>query len=202
MDAHLAPSVAIPLHVLASRTGSPESCDFLTIDLDVGERALRDAVELARTLHEILEDIGLPSYAKTSGQKGLHVLVPLGPGVTFEAAQQLGELLGRLVVGRHPETSTMERIKKKRGGRVYVDTGQIGRSRTIVAPYSVRAHAGATVSMPVTWGEVGFALDPRRYTMASVPELLAERGDPMRGLLEDTPDVPAAVARLGELIKA
>ncbi len=114
----------------------------------------------------------------------------------------LGELLGRLVVSRHRDIATMERVKEKRGARVYVDTGQIGASRTIVAPYSVRAYPGASVSTPLTWDEVGFALDPRAYTMGTVPERVARLGDPMHGMLGVSPDVPAAVARIGDLLGA
>ncbi|MFW6067067.1 MAG: DNA ligase D [Myxococcota bacterium] len=193
---------AIPIHVLASRTSHPEACDFLTIDLDVGGGTFRDAITLARELHALLEEIGVEGYPKTSGQSGLHVLVPLGPGVSFEAARTLGELLGRLLVSRHPRIATMERTKRKRGNRVYVDTGQIGRSRTIVAPYSVRAHPGATVSTPLLWDEVGHALDPRRHTIASVPGRLASHGDPMAPLLEASPDLAAAVAALESRINA
>jgi bifunctional non-homologous end joining protein LigD len=197
---HIANLGAIPIHVLAARAESLDECDFLTVDFDVGESRTQDAIPLARSLGEILERIGLPGYPKTSGRSGLHVLAPLGPGVSFETARTLGELLGRLLVGRHPEQATMERLKRKRGDRVYVDTGQIGRSRTIVAPWSVRAHPGATVSTPLEWDEVGFALDPRRFTIHTVPERIADRGDPMRPMLDQEPDIEAAVAHLGELL--
>jgi bifunctional non-homologous end joining protein LigD len=193
---HIANLGAIDIHVLAGRAPHLEHCDFLTMDFDLGESELRHAITLARTLHGILEDVGLPGFPKTSGKTGLHVLVPLGPGVSYDTAQTLGELLGRLVTARHPDLGTMERTKRKRGGRVYVDTGQIGRTRTIVAPYSVRAHPGATVSTPLDWDEVGFALDPRRHTLTTVPARLAERGDPMADLLRARPDLPSTVARL------
>ncbi|MFW6197970.1 MAG: DNA ligase D, partial [Myxococcota bacterium] len=197
---HVANLGAIPLHVLAARAAHLDACDFVTLDFDVGAGALRDAVTLARGLHTLLTDLGLEGYPKTSGQSGLHVLVPLGPDVSFETARTFGELLGRLLVAQHPDIATMQRLKDKRGGRVYVDTGQIGRSRTIVAPYSVRAHPGATVSTPLEWDEVGYALDPRRHTLATVPARLAEFGDPMAPLLDARPDLAAAVARLEERI--
>ncbi len=187
----------IPLHALAYREHTPDSCDFLTIDLDVGTQPFADAVRLALTLREILEQLGLPSFPKTSGQKGLHVLVPLGPGAAFNTAKLLCELLGRLLVGRHPDLATMERRRSKRGSRVYVDTGQTGPSRTIVAPYSVRAYPGATVSTPLHWEEVHLALDPSLFTILSVPERASRHGDPMAGLLDARPDIPAAVATLG-----
>lgn len=193
---HVANLGAIPIHILAARADHPDHCDFLTLDFDVDAADLGDGVTLARALHELLEAIGLEGFPKTSGQSGLHVLVPLGPGVTFDSAEMLGELLGRVLVGRHPRIATMERLKRKRGRRVYVDTGQIGRARTVVAPYSVRAHPGATVSTPLDWDEVGYALDPRRHTIATVPARLEEHGDPMAPLLEAAPDLAEAVRAL------
>jgi len=196
---YLANLGTIPLHVLACREGTRHDADFLTIDFDIGEHPFERAVVLALTLREILDEIGLPGYPKTSGQKGLHVLVPLGPGIGFETAKLLCELLGRLVTARHPKLATMERRVDQRGGKALVDVGQTGTSRTIVAPYSVRAYPGATVSTPLHWEEVHIALDPRRFTLVTVPARLAETGDPFAALLDERPDVPAAVEKLGAL---
>ncbi|HVJ19522.1 MAG TPA: DNA ligase D [Polyangiaceae bacterium] len=189
----------IALHVLACREATREQADFLTIDFDIGEQPLAYAVELALTLREILDGAGLRGYPKTSGQKGLHVLVPLGPGVSFDTSVLMAELLGRLVTDRHSKIATMERMKEKRGPRVYVDTGQTGQSRSIVAPYSVRAWPGATVSTPLDWEELHSALDPKRFTIMTVPARLAELPDPLAGLLEQEPDIAAAVGALGQM---
>jgi len=190
----------IPLHILAARVGALAECDFLTIDFDLNGRTLPDAITLARELHTLLERLTLQGFPKTSGQTGLHVLVPLGAHVPFETARTLAELLGRLLVARHPVLATMERMKAKRGARVYVDTGQTGTIRAIVAPYSVRAYAGARVSTPLTWDEVGFALDPARYTMASVPARVVQFGCPMAGLLTAAPNLPRAIEALSKLL--
>lgn len=192
----------IPIHVLACTERDRYQLDFATIDFDLGGRPLSDAVRLALSLRELLAEIGLVGYPKTSGQSGLHVMIPLGPGVGYEAAKLLTEFLGRIVTGRHPDIATMERRVEARGPRVYVDTGQTGRSRTIVAPYSVRATRGATVSTPLYWDEVGLALDPTRFTLFTVPERVADRGDPLAGLLAERPDVPAAVAALARYARA
>ncbi len=191
----------IALHVLACREGTREQADFLTIDFDIGEQPLSYAIELAFELRGILDEAGLRGFPKTSGQKGLHVLVPLG-GVGFDTAVLMAELLGRLVTERHPKIATMERKKEKRGPRVYVDTGQTGQSRTIVAPYSVRAWQGATVSTPLDWDEVHSALDPRRFTIMTVPARLAEMPDPLADLLHETPDIVAAVGALGAMARS
>jgi bifunctional non-homologous end joining protein LigD len=196
---YLANLGTIPLHVLACREETREQCDFLTVDFDIGEHPFERAVVLALTLKDILDEIGLVGYPKTSGQKGLHVLVPLGPGIGFEAAKILCELFGPLVVARHPKLCTLERRVDQRHGKALVDIGQTGPSRTIVAPYSVRAWQGATVSTPLYWEEVHVALDPKRFTLLTVPPRLAESGDPLLGLLDETPDIATAVGRLEKL---
>lgn len=198
---YLAQLGCIPLHVLACREQSLGTCDFLTIDFDLGERSFADAVRLGLSLREVLDDVGLSGYAKTSGQRGLHVLVPLGGGIPFDAAKLLVELLGRIVTSRHAQLATMERKLDKRGDRVYVDTGQTGASRTIVAPYSVRAQPGATVSTPLAWEELHAGLDPSRFTLVSVPLRAAEIDDPWLDFDEAKPDVARALAALERWVK-
>jgi bifunctional non-homologous end joining protein LigD len=198
---YLANLGCIPLHVLACREQSLGACDFLTVDFDLGERPFADAVRLGLTLREVLDDAGLPGFPKTSGQRGLHVLVPLGQGIPFEAAKLLVELLGRIVTARHPQLATMERKVDKRGDRVYVDTGQTGTSRTIVAPYSVRAHPGATVSTPLAWEELHAGLDPSRFTIVTVPIRAAEIDDPWLGFGEARPNVASALGALERWVK-
>jgi bifunctional non-homologous end joining protein LigD len=198
---YLAQLGCIPLHVLACREQSLGTCDFITIDFDLGERTLSDAVTVGLTLKEVLDDAGLPGFPKTSGQRGLHVLIPLGQGIPFEAAKLLVELIGRLVTERHSRIATMERKIEKRGDRMYVDTGQTGASRTIVAPYSVRAHPGATVSTPLAWEELHAGLDPSRFTIVSVPTRAVEVDDPWLGFDEAKPDVGKALSRLERWVK-
>jgi bifunctional non-homologous end joining protein LigD len=197
---YIANLACLPIHVLACRASSLDQCDFFTIDFDVRLSSLARAVEQARTLEEILRDIGLVGFPKTSGQTGLHVLVPLGPGVTFATARALCDLLGRMIVDRHPEHATMERVVKKRGEKVYVDTGQTGPTRMIVCPYSVRAYPGAPVSTPLAWDEVVPSLDPKKFTIKTLPDRFAELGDPMRPLMRAKPNVPAAVKKLERLV--
>ena len=187
---------AIPIHILASTSGAREECQFFTVDLDVELATFADGVVLARSLKEMLDGLGLPAFLKTSGQSGLHVLVPLGPGIPYEAARTFTELTGRLLVQRHPDRATMERVIARRGARVFVDTGQTGRSRTIVAPFSVRAKPGAPVSMPLFWDELTLDLDPGAFTIKTARARYDEVGDPMSGLLTERPDVRSAIGKL------
>jgi bifunctional non-homologous end joining protein LigD len=190
----------IPLHILAARVGDLSACDFLTVDFDLSGGTFANAITLARSLLALLEKLGLASYPKTSGQTGLHALVPLGPGVNFDAACALADLLGKLVAAQHPAIATTERRKDKRGPRVYIDTGQTGTTRAIVAPYSVRAHPDARVSTPLSWDEVGFALDPARFNIRSVPQRAASVADPMAGFFAHAPDFERALAQLADLV--
>jgi bifunctional non-homologous end joining protein LigD len=144
----------------------------------------------------MLDAIGLEGFPKTSGQSGLHVLVPLGPGVSYTTARALADLLGHLLVQESPDTATMERTIAKRGARVYVDTGQTGPFRTIAAPYSVRAQKKATVSTPLRWDEVSPSLDPSALTIRSVVERVSAIGDLLGPMLSARPDVASAVGKL------
>ena len=197
---YLANLACIPIHVLASRVASPTLADFLTIDFDVKLLGLRAAIAQAVTLKAILDEVGLTGYPKTSGQSGLHVFVSLGAAISPSAARTLADLLGRLIVERHPDTATMERVVQKRGKKVYVDTGQTGPSRTIVAPYSVRATPGARVSTPLNWREVVPELDPAQFTIRTVPDRIQATGDPMAPMLDDKPDMAAVMAKLARLV--
>ena len=197
---HIANLGCIPLHVLAAQRATLEQCDFLTVDFDIADRPFADAVRLALDLKQVLDDVGLLGFPKTSGQRGLHVLVPLGPGVNFDTAKLLVELLGRLITDKNPNIATMERRVNQRGSRVYVDTGQTGPSRTIVAPYSVRAYRGASVSTPIAWEELHVALDTSRFTMLTLPGRVLAVGDPYAEFMNARPDVPKAVAALSKYL--
>lgn len=190
----------IPLHVIASRAESLDTCDFLTLDLDVELASLKTAIPIALTIREVLDEIGLAGFPKTSGKSGLHVLVPLGAGLPFDLAKQLLELIARICLQRHPDAATMERRKEKRGARVLIDVGQTGPLRTIVAPYSVRAVPGAHVSTPLFWEEVSLALDPSSFDVFTVPERVLTLGDPMAEAFSRELDVPSTMRRLGELV--
>jgi bifunctional non-homologous end joining protein LigD len=196
---YLANLACIPIHVLGSRVGSLDQADFLTVDFDVKQSSLAAAIPMAQALGEWLEQAGLPGFAKTSGQTGLHVLVGLGAGHSFETARLLCDLLGRMLVARFPSDATMERRIEKRGAKVLVDTGQTGRTRAIVAPYSLRATPRALVSTPLSWNEVSENLDPTAFDIRSVPARLRSQGDPMAMLLRSEVDMERALGKLTEL---
>jgi bifunctional non-homologous end joining protein LigD len=150
-------------------------------------------------LHRLCDEIGLPAFVKTSGSTGLHVLVPVARRVTYDQSRTLGELLARLVVRERPDIATIERVVKKRGGKVYVDFLQNGHGKLLVAPYSTRPLPGAPVSAPLRWSEVKPGLDISRYTIATLPRRLRSmKNDPLRPVLDLEPDLVGALERLAE----
>lgn len=184
----------IPLHVWGARVGSLEKPDWLVLDLDPKEAPFVHVVQVARALKTILDDLKLPSYIKTSGATGLHVLIPMGRRYTHEETRTFARLLAMLTVDAVPEISTVARAIKGRGGKVYVDFGQNGRGNTIVAPYSVRPLPGAPASCPLRWDEVTARLDPARFTIKTLPKRFESMPDPMIEVLGNGVDVAAAIA--------
>jgi len=187
----------IPVHVWSSRLAELARPDWCILDLDPKDAPFGDVVRIARALHELGEEIGLPTFAKTSGSTGIHVLVPLGGRLTYEQSRTLGQLLGQVVVAELPEIATLVRTPEKREGKVYVDFVQNGHGRLLVAPFSVRPLPGAPVSTPLRWEEVGETLTIEQHTIRTVPERMEALGeDPLAPVLELEPDLLGALERL------
>jgi bifunctional non-homologous end joining protein LigD len=190
---------SIPLHLWASRVATLERPDWCVIDLDPKEAPFSDVVTVARTLHELCEELGLPNFVKTTGKTGLHILLPLGRQCTYEQSRVLGELLARLVIRKLPKITTITRQVERRGAKVYLDYLQNRFGQTIVAPFSVRPLPGATVSMPLHWVEVDDKLDPRNYTIMNAVKRLEQLGeDPCLPVIEMQTDLGAVLERLAK----
>jgi bifunctional non-homologous end joining protein LigD len=195
---YIANSGTIPLHLWASRLASLERPDWLVLDLDPKGAPFTDVVKVARALHRILDDLELPSYPKTSGATGLHILIPLGARYTYDEVRTFARLLAVLGVEAEPEISTIARPLRSRGGKVYIDFGQNGHGQTIVGPFSLRPLPGAPASCPLTWGEVTARLDPARFTMITVPKRFDKMADPLAPVLSGAIDMATTVARIEE----
>ena len=194
---------SIPIHAWASRIIDLEQPDWTILDLDPKNAPREHVVPLALAIHELCDAAGLPSYVKTSGQSGLHVLIPLGGQCTFEQARMLAYLIGQLVERRHPDMATTARNPAARGGRVYLDWGQNAHGQLLVVPYSVRPVAGAPVSMPLVWDEVVPGLDPKQFHIRNaLDRVTAWPGDPCLPVLTERPDLGAALARLEQITQA
>jgi len=205
--AYLANLAAITLHVWTSRVGSLDEPDFVFFDLDPGDKCpLRRLAAVALRLRDLLVEIGLRPLVKSSGGSGLHVLVPLGPGYDYEVVKTFGEIVARRMVEVMPDDVSLERSTRRRpGDAVYFDFVQIGRGKTMVAPYSVRAFPGAPVSMPLPWREIEKAAKSRArdaralfltWNMKTAPALLRRRPDAWKGAMRRPRSLESAVKAL------
>jgi bifunctional non-homologous end joining protein LigD len=180
---------AIALHVWTSRLPDLDRPELVLFDLDPGERCpLARLARVALAFRDELAAIGLHPLVKTTGGMGLHVVLPLEPHYDYEQAKGVAELVARRVNGVLPADTTLQRVVAKRPeDLVYLDWVQVGRGKTYAAPFSVRARDGAPVSMPLGWAEVEAMRRKRapettremgRWTIATVPKLVAAGGDP------------------------
>ena len=194
---YLANLGSIPLHIWFSRVETLERPDWCVLDLDPKGAPLTDVVKVALALKQLCEDIELPSYIKTSGSSGLHVMLPLAGQITYDQTRALTQLIARVVVAQLPEIATLTRQVHKREGKVYLDFVQNGYGRLLVAPFSVRPLPGAPVSAPLEWKEVTPQLDIKAYTIKTVPARMKNmHQDPLVGALRDKPDLIAILERL------
>jgi bifunctional non-homologous end joining protein LigD len=168
------------------------------LDLDPKEAPFAHVVQLARRLHRLLGELGAPHFVKTSGQDGLHVLLPLGARIGHDEARRLAEVLARTLCAEQPAIATVARPLAARGEKVYVDFLQNGRGKLIAAPFSVRPRPGAPVSTPLEWRQVTSRLVPARWNIRTTLRQMARRGDPMRAILGP----PADLERLLEALAA
>ncbi|HEY8520773.1 MAG TPA: DNA ligase D [Gammaproteobacteria bacterium] len=198
---YVANMATIPLHVWSSRMASLERPDWCIVDLDPKGARLTDVVAIARFLHALCDDVGLPCYVKTSGSSGLHLLIPLGARYTYEQSRTLAELLARVTVRALPDVATVTRAVGSRGGKVYLDYLQNGHGRLLAAPFSVRALPGAPVSMPLEWRHVTKRLDLARFNIRTAPARLEEHGDPLARVLTETIDLAAVLEALARRVR-
>ena len=165
----------VELHPALLRVDRPDRADVLVFDIDPGERDIPPA-RVARWVREVLDELGLVARAKTSGGRGVHVLVPIERRYGPDLLRPLTLAVARMVAERHPDELTVEMRKAERGGRTLVDWSRGGGS-TLIAAWSPRAHPQATVAMPLDWAEVTDDLDPARFTLRNA----LDRQDPWAG---------------------
>jgi bifunctional non-homologous end joining protein LigD len=194
-------SGCIPLHVWSARCMSLDRPDWTILDLDPKGAPWRNVVTVAGCIHTLLAQLEVPHFLKTSGQEGLHVLVPLAATLTHAEARAFAELLARIVVEEQADIATVARAVGARQGKVYIDFLQNGFGKTIVAPLSVRPRPGAPVSTPLAWHHLSRRLDPARFTIRTVPRRLQRGADPMRAVLEMGTDVHGALAALSARLR-
>jgi bifunctional non-homologous end joining protein LigD len=170
-------------HVWTSRVPDLNQPDICVFDLDPADDNVADVRAAALGLRDLLQQLGLPSWIKTTGSKGFHIVVPLDRKTTMSVAARFANAVGSFFVTLAPDRLTQEFAKVDRHGRIYVDTGRNGYHSTFAAAYTVRARPGATVSAPCTWEEVETGnVTPRSFTLRNMPERVAAVGDLWAGM--------------------
>ena len=182
----------VDMNAWYSRVDKPDRPDFVLFDLDPPDGGFVDAIRVAHLIRELLDELSLPGYVKTSGADGIHVVAPITRRSTFKQTYDFAERASRLLEGRHPGLVTTQWLKKKRRG-VLVDHRQNGHGKTIASAYSVRPKPGAPVSTPLRWDELTEDVRPRSFGMREALDRLERLGDLFAPVLEDPrPLAPAA----------
>ena len=186
----------IDLHTWASRVDRPERPDWVMFDLDPSEgSSFEEVIEVARLVKATLDLLELESFPKTSGSRGIHVLVPIARRHSFEEVREFAGIVAGALARAHPGLATTEWAREKRRG-VLVDANQNGPGRTNASVYSVRPRAGAPVSTPLRWEEVVSGLDPTSFTMDAVLDRVSRYGDLAAGALGGKQSLKAALKSL------
>ncbi|MET0896511.1 MAG: non-homologous end-joining DNA ligase [Mycobacterium sp.] len=197
---YLADQACITPHAWLSRYRALEFPDQLMFDLDPSTDDV-DAVRQATTMTgELLDEIGLTSFVKTTGSRGYHVVVPLRQRETFDETRQFAREVAEVLVRRAPELLTVEQRKDGRGDKVYIDIARNGYGQTAVPPYAVRARPGAPVATPLEWYELDHVA-PTDFTVGTIAGRLSRRGDAWHGMRRRAHGLDRAREKLNRLLR-
>jgi bifunctional non-homologous end joining protein LigD len=196
---YLANLGAIERHPFHSKVGKLENPTWFVFDLDPSEKVEFETIcEVAASAHEIIKSVGLDSYAKTSGSRGIHIYVPVKPEYTYRQIADLAAWIAKKVVDENPDSATVERGKAKRkSGQIYVDHLQNAYGKSVAAPYSVRPKPGATVSAPVEWREVEKAsIAIKDFTIKNMLSRIKKKGEIFKPVLTKRQSLKRAIAQM------
>ncbi|MGE0206303.1 MAG: non-homologous end-joining DNA ligase [Candidatus Babeliales bacterium] len=197
---YLANQACITPHVWLSKIDKLKYPDMLIFDMDppsTTKKSFNLVRHAALSLKKILEDIGLVPFVKTTGSRGLHVVVPIKRTATFDAVRTCAQKIAQILIDNDPKHFTMEIRKEKRGNKVFIDTLRNAYAQTAVAPYAVRAKEKAPVATPIFWDEVEDAtLTSQRYNIDNIFNYLKKHKDPWKNFFKSARDIKSACKKL------
>ena len=188
--------------------------DFIVFDLDpyiysgtekkgkepeYNIKGFKATVEVAYHLKDLLLELKIKSFVKTSGKTGLHIYVPITQKYTYDQTRTFAEIIGKIIISKFPKKITMEWNTIKRKGKVFFDYNQNSRGKTIASVYSVRPTLSATVSMPLSWNELD-DIHPPDFTLKSVPDFTKGKKDEWEGVLKNKQDLGKILSTVKEMI--
>jgi bifunctional non-homologous end joining protein LigD len=173
----------------------PDNPDYCVIDLDPDKNTFDQVIMAAQEVKKILDVLGIPGFAKTSGSTGIHIYIPLSAKYSYDQSQMFGKLIVSIVHNQLPDFTSMERHIKNRNGKMYLDFLQNRPGATIAGPYSLRPKPGATVSMPLHWEEVKKGLTMKDFTIRNAVVRIRSEGDIFKGTLAKGIDLEKAVEK-------
>ena len=187
---HFAELCTTTLHTWPTTADALDYSDTLILDLDPFNLPFSTVQQVALVGKDVLDELQLRGYIKTSGATGLHILVPIIPNTfSHNRVRLIAAAIAKLIVDRRPDIATVERLIRDRKGKVYVDFGQNGRGRTMAAVYSPRARSAAPVSTPLRWEELQQPINPDAFTMRTIFERLDRLGDLFGTMKQDRQDI-------------
>jgi bifunctional non-homologous end joining protein LigD len=198
---YLANLGCIEMNPWHSTTMKPSNPDYCLIDLDPHEISFDKVIEAARAVKQVLDELKIPAWCKTSGATGLHICIPLGAKYNYDQSRQLAELLANLVHQEIPAFTSVERSPSKRRKKVYLDYLQNSKGQTVACVYSARPKPGATVSTPLSWEEVKKGLSPSNFTIKNILERVKAEGDIFKPVYEKGIDLKKTLATIEAVLK-
>lgn len=184
-----------------SRVQSPDNPDFCIIDLDPDKQHFDQVIAAALEVKKVLDAMGVPAYPKTSGSTGMHIYIPLGAKYGCDQSQMFAKIIVTLVHKQIPHYTSLERMVKNRGGKMYLDFLQNRPDATIAGVYSLRPKPGATVSMPLSWDELKPGLTMRHFTIYNSIARLNETGDLFKGVLGEGIELEATLKKAQSIFR-
>lgn len=187
---------SIEINPWNSRIGTLDKPDWIVIDLDPEGLGFEKVIAVARTVKEVGDDWGVPTYPKTSGKTGMHIFIPMQAKYSYDQAKNLAHLMALEIHARQPRLTSVERLPEKRKHKIYLDFLQNREGQTLAAAYSVRPTPEASVSMPLHWDEVKPGLKPTDFTIQNAEHRLRRTGDLWKPVTGKGVDLPSILKKI------